>query len=218
MGTNHGMPYMLHTLRGSSTIRRTYSLAMMANMEHISLTSFGVLQFLLLHPPLLLLWVLQLQPLLLLLPVHLLQMLQSHLELLPIMERSKIFSSGASRPWYPCAAPMMLLSMSHTSRWARGSLLLRSASARCAHLWVWRPRAHCLSISSSSSCEIPVGMVSQRRRRRRRWRRQWWRWDRGRIRVKTVVFSSLFFVFDAKGRRRSLLAIILYISSYCNMN
>jgi hypothetical protein len=41
--------------------------------------------------------VLQLQPLLLLLPVHL-QQLSSHLVLLPIEARSRMFSSGASRP------------------------------------------------------------------------------------------------------------------------
>jgi hypothetical protein len=47
---NHGTQYayMLHTFRGSSTVRRTWSFAMMASMELISLTSFRVLQFLLL--------------------------------------------------------------------------------------------------------------------------------------------------------------------------
>jgi hypothetical protein len=69
---------------------------MMASMEHISLTLFRDQQFLLLHPPLIP-QVLQLQPLLLLLPVHL-QQLSSHLVLLPIEARSKMFSSGASRP------------------------------------------------------------------------------------------------------------------------
>jgi hypothetical protein len=70
---------------------------MMASMEHISLTSFGVLQFLLLHPSLLLLRVLQLQSLLLLLSEHLQQLL-SRLVLLLIEARCRMFLSGASRP------------------------------------------------------------------------------------------------------------------------
>jgi hypothetical protein len=66
----------------------------MANMEHISLTLFRDLQFLLLHPPLIL-RVLQLHPLLLL-SVDL-QQLPGHLVLLPVEARSIIFSSRASR-------------------------------------------------------------------------------------------------------------------------
>jgi hypothetical protein len=68
---------------------------MMESMELTSLTLFGDLQHLLLHPPLIL-QVLQLQPLLLLLPV-LLQKLSSRLVLLPVVARSKMFSFGASR-------------------------------------------------------------------------------------------------------------------------
>jgi hypothetical protein len=45
---------------------------MMASVEHISLTLFGVLQFLLLHLPPLLLRIPLLQPMILLLPVHML--------------------------------------------------------------------------------------------------------------------------------------------------
>jgi hypothetical protein len=69
---------------------------MTASKEHISLTLFGDLQFLLLHPPLIQ-WVLQLQPLLLLLPMHL-QQLSSCLMLVLIEARSRMFSSRASRP------------------------------------------------------------------------------------------------------------------------
>jgi hypothetical protein len=37
--------------------------------------------------------------------------------------------------------------------------------------------------------------------------------------VKTIVFPSLFLMFDAKGREEDpFLAIILYISLGCNMN
>jgi hypothetical protein len=64
-------------------------------MTPTNLTLFGDLQLLLLHPPLIL-WVLQQQPLLLLLHVHL-QQLSSSLVLLPIEARSKMFSSEASR-------------------------------------------------------------------------------------------------------------------------
>jgi hypothetical protein len=71
---------------------------MMTSMELINLTSFGVLQFLLLLlQPLLLLRVLQLQPLLLLLPEHL-QQLPRRLVLLPVEARRRMFLSGASRP------------------------------------------------------------------------------------------------------------------------
>jgi hypothetical protein len=64
-------------------------------MEHISPLLFGDMQFLLLHPPLIP-WVLQLHPLLLLLSVDL-QQLPSHLVLLLIEARSRMFLFGASR-------------------------------------------------------------------------------------------------------------------------
>jgi hypothetical protein len=68
---------------------------MVESMELTSLMLFGDLQLILLHPPLIP-QVLQLQPLLLLLPMHLQQLL-SHLVLLPIEARRKMFSSEASR-------------------------------------------------------------------------------------------------------------------------
>jgi hypothetical protein len=74
---------MLHTFRGSLTTRPIWSSGMMASMEHISLTLFGLMQFLLLHHPLLLLRVPLLQPKILLLSVHVLLLLVGmHLQLL----------------------------------------------------------------------------------------------------------------------------------------
>jgi hypothetical protein len=87
---------MLHTFRESSTARPTWSLDMIESMELIGLMLFKAMQFLLLHP-LLLLRVLQLYLLLLLLPVHL-QLLLSLLVLLLIETRSNTSSSRASRP------------------------------------------------------------------------------------------------------------------------
>jgi hypothetical protein len=67
---------------------------MMASMDLISHILYGLQPFLLLLLPRD--HLLQLL-LLLLLDVDLLQLLQSHLELLPIVERSKTFSSKGSR-------------------------------------------------------------------------------------------------------------------------
>jgi hypothetical protein len=117
---------MLHTFRGSLITRLIWNYGMMASMEHISLKLYELLQFLLLHLPLLL-QVPLLQPMILFLSMHVLlllvhvllllvgmhlQLLPSHLELPLIGARSRTFSSGASRLSFLCAAPMTLLSTS----------------------------------------------------------------------------------------------------------
>jgi hypothetical protein len=187
-------PLISEVVLSQSITRLAWDLAMIESMEPTSLTLFGDLQ-LLLHPPLIP-RVLQMQPLLLLLPVHL-QQLPSHLVLLPIEARSKMFSYGASRPWYPCAAQMMLPFVGHTNRWVFDFPRLRGASARCARLWVLRP---------PSPSYFPLFLVQL-----------WKTYGRGTTtpEVKTakkmtaglkkktlsedIAFPSLFLVFDAKG-------------------
>jgi hypothetical protein len=110
---------MLPTFRESSMSRLRWNLGMMATMERINPTLYGLLQFLLLHPPLLL-WVPLLQPMIALLPMHVLLLLVGMpLQLLmslqerPLIGASRTFLSSASRLISMCHSNDALIHESH---------------------------------------------------------------------------------------------------------